>query len=162
MASVSAANARLRLDAAVVEFSRCVESLSPDQLLAPLGKWTPRDIVAHLIGWNRYVVRGSRQLQRGELPFYDVDPGENFSKVNAALVKEYPSADRVELVAELRTSTDELCEFLEGLDEADWTRDFGVRHGDEVLTIGATVDELIRDYPHHGEQIETWVDTLSS
>ena len=159
---MSAAKARGRFEAAVAEFIRCIEALSSDQLLAPLGKWTPRDIVAHLIGWNRYVVRGSRQLQRGELPFYDVDPGENFGKVNAALVEEYPEADGVELLSELRKSADELCAFLDALEESEWQRDFGVRHGDEVLTIRGTVDELIRDYPHHREQIETWVDTPSS
>jgi len=159
---VSAARARERFEDAVEQFSRCVASLSSEQLLAPLGKWTPRDIVAHLIGWNRYVVRGSRQLQRGELPFYDVDPGEDFSKVNATLVQEYAATGRRELLAELRESADELCAFLVGLDESEWERDFGVRSGDQVLTIGGTVDELIRDYPHHREQIETWVDTLSS
>ena len=159
---MTAAHAIERMQVGVAEFTRCIESLPSNQFLAPLGNWTPRDIVAHLIGWNRYVVRGSRQLQRGELPFYDVDPGENFSKVNAALVKEYPSVDSGELLSQLRASAEELREFLAELDESDWDRDFGVRHNEEVLTIGGSVDELIRDYPHHQEQIEAWASSSSS
>ena len=158
---VSVAEARRRIAAEVSAFSAVVDSLAPGQLLAPLGNWSPRDIVAHLIGWNRHVVRGSRQLQLGELPFYDEDPGEDFSNVNAELIREYRSTDPNELLTELRASADELSEFLARLDEADWARDFGVRHGGEALTISGTVGELIRDYPHHKEQIQRWRDSSS-
>ena len=47
--------------------------------------------------------------------------------------------------------------YLEGLDPHDWSRTWGVRHGDELLTIGGTIDELIEDYGHHMQQIDRWV-----
>ena len=74
------------LDRSVKAFSQCVASLDEQRFLQKLNGWTPRDIVAHLVGWNRYVVKGGRQILRGELPFYDIDPGDNYSKVNAVLV----------------------------------------------------------------------------
>ncbi len=118
------------------------------------GRWSPRDIVAHLVGWNRHVIEGSRQILRGELPFYDLDPGEDYSKVNAALVREIATADRSRLLAELRASARELSRFLQALDPDEWRRDHGVRHAGSVVTVETTVDELIEDYFHHRRQIE--------
>ena len=122
-----------------------------------LNGWSPRDIVAHLIGWNRYIIEGSRQIVRGELPFYDVDPGDDYARINADLVRRYPSQDRAALLAELRSSAGELKGFLATLDPGRWSRDYGVRHGGEVVTIRNTVKDLIEDYDHHRKQIDDWV-----
>ena len=111
-------------------------------------------MVAHLIGWNRYIVRGGRQILCGELPFYDVDPGPNYSKVNAVLVREYADTDRSALLESLEASAGELMVFLRALDPSAWDRDFGVRHKGEMLTVKSTVDDLIADYHHHRVQLE--------
>jgi len=34
-----------------------------------------------------------------------------------------------------------------------WSRDYGVRHKAQTVTIRSTVDDLIVDYAHHSEQI---------
>jgi hypothetical protein len=135
-------------------FAACVRTLDSLDYLRPIGRWTPRDIVAHLIGWNRAVIVGSDQLRVGELPFYDVDPGPDYSKINAAFLREYPTTDRDQLLSELEESAKELGNYLQGLDSEDWERDFGVRHGAERLTIRGAADELIVDYGHHQRQIE--------
>ncbi len=137
----------------VREFRVAVEALSDDAFLGALGNWTPRDVVAHLIGWNRYFVRGSRELLEGELPFYEDDPGEDYSHVNARLVAEYPSEDRAELLAELDEAAHELAEFLHSLSEEQWRASTGVLHEGEELTIRQNVDWLIEDHHHHSEQI---------
>lgn len=143
---------RLRL--AVETFTASVLALSEEKFLAKLNGWSARDVVAHLIGWNRHVIEGSQQIQRGELPYYDLDPGENYSKVNAALVQLYDSTDKQLLLDQLQASALELKEFLKSLDDEGWARDFGVRHGGAEVTIRITVDELIDDYDHHRRQIE--------
>ena len=102
---------------AVETFAAPILRLSEETFLAKLNGWSPRDIVAHLIGWNRHVIRGSQQIQQGELPFYDLDPGLDYSKVNAALVRQYDSTDRKWLLDELHASVGELKEYLESLDE---------------------------------------------
>ncbi len=145
-----------RLDLAAEEFARCVTSLSEDFFLEGIDGWTPRDIVAHLIGWNRYVIEGCTQICRGELPFYDIDPGENYSKVNAVLIHEYSSKDRSKLLGELEMSVRELKRFLESLDPEIWDRDFGLRHEGSMLTVQNTVEEVVADYTHHRKQIEEW------
>ncbi len=143
-----------RLHLGVRDLSASVEALSPEAFISALGNWSPRDIVAHLIGWNRYIVRGCRQLMQGETPFYDLDPGEDYSKVNAHLVAKYSATNRSELLAELEESAAELERFVRTVSVDDWQRDSGVRHLGEVLTVGGTVSELIDDYFHHIGQIQ--------
>jgi hypothetical protein len=146
----------------VEAFEGCIRSLNQDQFLTPLNRWSPRDIVAHLIGWNRALIEGSNQIRKGELPFYDMDPGENYSKVNDAFVKDISSGSREELLAQLNTSAEELAGFLRTLSPGDWDQDYGVRHKQAVVTIRNTMDELIEDYDHHLRQIEDWFRKQSS
>ena len=141
------------LKRSVDAFERCVASLDEGTFLKPLRRWTPRDIVAHLVGWNRHVIEGSRQILTGELPFYDVDPGEDFANVNAELIRQYPSQDRDELLEELKSSERELTVFLRSVDESAWDGDFGVRNEGATITVRNTVDDLITDYAHHLEQL---------
>jgi hypothetical protein len=143
-----------QLRRSVETFAGSVVSLDEDLFLRKVTNWTARDMVAHLIGWNRYIVRGARQILRGELPFYDVDPGPDYSNVNAALVREYADTDRTALLESLVASTEELTAFLRTVDPDTWDRDFGVRHKGETLTVKSTVDDLIADYHHHREQLE--------
>jgi len=137
----------------VREIRVAVEALSENAFLGALGNWTPRDVVAHLIGWNRYSVRGAQQLLEGELPFYDSDPGKDYSKVNARIVAEYPSTSRSELLEEHEKAARELAEFLRSLTEEQWSGSTGVLLEGEELTIRQNVDWLIEDHHHHSEQI---------
>jgi hypothetical protein len=41
----------------VAAFEECIRSLQEDQFLRKLNHWSPRDIVAHLIGWNRALIQ---------------------------------------------------------------------------------------------------------
>jgi len=136
--------------------AKCVSSLPEESFLENLKKWSLRDIVAHLVGWNRYITAGSIQIMRGELPFYDDDPGENFCNVNAELIREHSTKNREKLLEELLSTADGLKQFLESLDTKDWDHDFGVRHNGQIITIKNTVDELIADYLHHTVQIKDW------
>ena len=148
-----------RLEKRLDELRRCVTSPDEHMFLRPIRQWSPRDIVAHLVGWNRYLVKGADQIMRGELPFYDIEPGENYSKVNAALVRTYSSTNRDELLDDLWASAQELGQYLRSLDTTQWDRDYGVRHAGAIITIRNSVDELIDDYHHHTEQISTWRET---
>jgi hypothetical protein len=146
-----------KFDQSIEGFVHCVASLNEEFFLKRPNHWSPRDVVAHLIGWNRYIIEGSNQIRRGELPFYDIDPGEDYCKVNDVLVLEYSSTDRQEMLDELKVSAQELKRFLRSLDSSEWSRDYGVRHKGAIITIQNTVDELIEDYDIHSERIEEWV-----
>ena len=148
-----------RLEKNLDDLHRCVSSLDQRMFLTPISRWSPRDVVAHLVGWNRYLVEGADQIRRGELPFYDIDPGDNYCNVNAVLVRRYSSTNREELLDDLRASAQDLKQFLRSLDPGEWDRDYGVRHAGATITIRNSVDELIDDYVHHREQIARWRQT---
>ncbi len=40
------------LDLAYKEFIQTAQELSLEDFVKPLGDWTPRDIMAHFIGWK--------------------------------------------------------------------------------------------------------------
>jgi hypothetical protein len=146
-----------KFDQSIEDFVHCVASLNEEFFLKRSDHWSPRDVVAHLIGWNRYTIEGSNQIRRGELPFYEIDPGEDCCKVNAVLILEYSSTDRQEMLDELQVSYHELKRFIQSLDSSEWSRDYGVRHKGAIITIQNTVDELIEDYDIHKERIKEWV-----
>jgi hypothetical protein len=151
------------LDTRIQVFVRCIDSLPEALFLKKMDKhWAPRDVVAHLIGWNRYTIEGCPQMRRGETPFYFIDPGDDFSKVNAVSVRKYHSRRRQKLVNELEASAQELRHFLLSLDPAEWEADHGVRWRGGRVTIRNTVDVLIRDYVLHRQQIEEWAKTAES
>lgn len=146
-----------KLTSSIEEFTKCVISLPENTFLHQFSEWSPRDVLAHLIGWNRYTVEGGEQIKKGETPFYFTDSGEDFSKVNAVLVTEYSSKDRRTLVNELKASSLELQGFLLSLDPIEWETDYGIRYEGGPVTIKNTVDALINEYVQHSEQIEKWV-----
>jgi hypothetical protein len=146
-----------KFDQSIEDFVHCVASLNEEFFLKRPNHWSPRDVVAHLIGWNRYTIEGSNQIRRGELPFYEIDPGEDCCKANAVLILEYSSTDRQEMLDELQVSYHELKRFIQSLDSSEWSRDYGVRHKGAIITIQNTVDELIEDYDIHKERIKEWV-----
>ncbi len=144
------------LAACAVEFAACIASLPQELFLAPMDAWAPRDVLAHLIGWNRYTVEGSRMLLRGEMPPFYVDAGDDFAAVNAVSVLKYASRERRALLAELEASLQELEQYLRTLSEDEW--EAGVEHGPHRVTIRNSVQALSADYANHRAQIERWAE----
>ena len=71
------------LELAYAEFMQTAKGLSPEDLMRPLGDWTPRDILAHFVGWNRITLVGCAELCEGVEPFYFHDGTNDYRKVNA-------------------------------------------------------------------------------
>ena len=105
------------LEAAYDAFVNTARDLSPEAFLASLGDWTPRDILAHFIGWNRITLVGCRELQEGKQPFYFYDGTNDYRKVNAGFFSQYTSKDREVLLREMATSMDMLVSYLEAVAE---------------------------------------------
>jgi len=145
-----------KLARCIEDFAGCIDSLPRKLFLKKIDDWSPRDILAHLIGWNRYTIEGGQQIARGETPSYFVDPGDDFCKVNAVLVRKYHSTNKRELLGELEVSARDLKQFLLSLDSVEWESDHGVSYEGGHVTIKNTVDALIGAYVQHEEQIKQW------
>ncbi len=144
----------VQFDMAFGHFVRLVESIRPEEFLASLGDWTPRDIVAHLVGWNRNVLVGCQQIQSGLQPFYHVDGPNDYRALNAEIIARFNSTDRPALLRELSKGRDLLVSYLEGVDEHEWNKDFGVQHyRGGPATIARAVESLTADYVNHAAEI---------
>ena len=137
-------------------FLQTARGLSPEAFQRSLGDWTPRDIVAHFIGWNRITLVGCGELREGVEPFYFHDGTNDYCKVNAKFLRQFDSQDRDTLLQEMAATKEALIAFLNTVHEAEWEADTGIVHyRGGPATVARCVDSLIRDYRKHREEIIT-------
>jgi hypothetical protein len=142
------------LETAYTAFMETMQGLSAEALLSSLDDWTPRDIAAHFIGWNRITLAGCSALREGAEPFYFYDGTNDYRKVNGKFFVQFPSTDRNELLNEIAVTKDVLVAYLKSIPEAEWELDTGVVHyRGNPATMARCVDSLIRDYRKHRQEI---------
>jgi hypothetical protein len=138
-------------------YAACMETmqvLSNENFLKSLGDWTPRDIAAHFIGWNRITLVGCSELREGVEPFYFYDGTNDYRKVNARFFEQFPSTDRDELLKEIAVTKDALAAYLTTIPESEWELDTGIVHyRGNPATVARCADSLIRDYRKHRQEI---------
>jgi len=142
------------LEAAFQAFVNTLQGLSREDLLRSLGDWTPRDIVAHFIGWNRITLVGCAELREGAEPFYFHDGTNDYRVVNAGFLRRYPSQDAGTLLSEMAATMRALVSYRTTVPDAEWDADTGIVHyRSGPATPARCVDSLIRDYRKHRDEI---------
>lgn len=142
------------LELAYEAFIQTAKDLSPEELMKSLGDWTPRDILAHFIGWNRITLVGCAEICEGIEPFYFYDGTNNYRKVNAPFFERFNSTDRDILLDQVRITKNTLVSYLWTIEENEWELDTQVVHyRGGPATVARCVDSLIRDYRKHREEI---------
>jgi len=142
------------LEAAFQAFVNTLQGLSREDLLRSLGDWTPRDIVAHFIGWNRITLVGCAELREGVEPFYFHDGTNDYRVVNAGSFRRYSSLDAGTLLSEMAATMRALVSYLTTVPDAEWDADTGIVHyRSGPATPARCVDSLIRDYRKHRDEI---------
>jgi hypothetical protein len=142
------------LETAYAAFMETIKGLSMESFLKSLGDWNARDIAAHFIGWHRITVAGCSALREGAEPFYFYDGTNDYRKVNAKFLKQFPSTDRDELLKEIEATMDILIAYLKTISASEWELDTGVVHYRAgPATVARCVDSLIRDYRKHRQEI---------
>jgi hypothetical protein len=150
------------LEEAVERFRACILLLPEAVFLTPMDGWAPRDVLAHLIGWNRHTIDGCRDILDGRKPKYLTDAANDFSNVNAESVQRYSSDDKDALLAELDKSFGELRDYMRSVDPKQWEAHGGVTHAEWVIAAPDSVDALRDDYDAHRSEIERWSSALGS
>ena len=145
-----------RLEEAHDRFRACIRLLPEALFTTLMDGWSPRDVVAHLVGWNRHTVAGCRDILDGRKPKYLADHVHDFSNVNAESIERYSTDDRDELLTELDKSFAELRVYLESVDAKQWEAHCGVPYDQWVIYAPHSVDALCDDYDAHREEIERW------
>lgn len=139
---------------AVESFCRVVAELPEERFLTRMNGWTPRDVVAHLVGWNRMTIEGSNEILRGEAPAYLDDVDADFRHVNAASVKVHAETARDLLLSKLTDTAKEVRTFVRELDPDGWRASIRFRRW--TISVADCVDGLQQDYDVHRERIEAW------
>jgi hypothetical protein len=143
-----------QFDRAYEDFVSLVKSMGPDHFLRSLGDWTPRDIVAHLVGWNHNIRLGCQQIQTGAAPSYHSDAPNDYRNLNAEFIARYNATDQAMLLGQLAQGKDQLRTYLAGVAEHDWDKDFGAKHyRGGPATVGRSVESLTGDYLEHAREI---------
>lgn len=153
---VSPEERRAALRESLDRFVGVVEGLPDERFLHVDGGRTPRDITAHLIGWNYYAIEASEFIGRGEVPPSLVDPGPDFSRVNGESMARFPSRDKGELLGQLRESGVAYDAMLRDLPAAEWGDNHGVVRGKWQVTNDSFVEIMIGEFDHHRQEIESW------
>lgn len=134
-----------------LEWADSLRSMTEQQADAPFqeGKWSPKEIFMHMAEWDRFTFE--HRLQRlGESEILeDVEWGP-FNEQAAKLAKEYSFLEVIALAKKYRQ---QIIDWLEGVDEADWTKPFNI--GEHVLTLKEYFTDFVWHDSHHKKQIES-------
>lgn len=142
------------LRTAHADFVACIRALPEAEFLTPMNGWAPRDVVAHLIGWNRLMVQSSRSILAGEPPAYYADAPNDYRNINGAFIAAYSSKSREELLRQLDSTMKDLELYLAGLPRFELLADRGVRHySGEPATVKRIIASLAGDYELHTRQV---------
>lgn len=145
------------MEHAFQKFSELVASLSDEQFLTPMNGWTPRDVIAHLIGWNILMIESSLSILAGNPPIYYGDAPNDYSHINARFTEKYSSQSKQELLSELCLSMRKFIEFVSSLPDKELTNNHGVMHySGAPATISKIINSLAGDYQSHTHQIKNW------
>lgn len=142
------------LEVAYEAFIETLKKLSPEKFTASLGDWTPRDIAAHFIGWNRITLVGCSELREGVEPFYFYDGTNDYRKVNEKFLQHYQSTSVDEMLKDIASTKEALTSYLKTIPESEWELDTGIVHyRKDTATVARCVDSLVRDYRKHRQEI---------
>ena len=146
-----------QLESAVEKFSEVIRNRPESLFLTPIDDWTPRDVTAHLVWWNRNIFAACKSLQEGKAPAYYADASNDYRNINARAIAEFPSKDRRVLLEQMNDTLQEFKSYLLALDPKEWDADRGVTHyRGGAATIRRVVQSLTGDYENHTRQIQNW------
>ena len=80
-----------------------------------LGEWSVKDLLAHLVGWDRTNREAVGEILAGKKPSFWVHYGRGWQSYNVRLVTEYRRDDLAEMIATVEQSHRELIDYLQSV-----------------------------------------------
>lgn len=118
-----------------------------------LGIWSVKDLLAHLVGWDKANLRAAKSILKGQVPSFYEHSDRDWQTYNAMLVKKYRKDSFEELLASARDSHEKLIEFLRTVPPENFNKDFGVRFRGYKVTIQRLLEAETKDEQTHYQQI---------
>ena len=159
--SVKTENLVPTLELAYDDFCKCILSLPDLLLVSDMNGWSPRDVIAHLIGWNQHMIEASSAILHGQTPAYYADAPNDYRNINARMVLTYSSRSKEELLAEMESSMKTFRQFIASLGPEELVDSHGVlHHSGRPATVAGIIESLTQDYQHHALEIQQWRENL--
>jgi DinB superfamily len=139
-----------RLDKAWTEFTSSYAGLSEVQLLEPgvTGRWSVRDIIAHVSWWEEEALKHLPLIvDDGRPPRYSTTYG-GIDAFNALMTEQRSHLSLAEVFEGQRNTHQRLLEFLQGIPEVQLASTTRFRHRLRLDTYG--------HYPKHADAVRRW------
>ena len=118
-----------------------------------LGIWSIKDLVAHLIGWDKTNLQAVKSVLNGQVPSFYEHRDPDWRTYNAMLVKKYMKGSTQELIATAKRSQERLLQLLQTIPPEHLNEDFGVRFRGYKVTIQRLLEAETEDEQIHYKQI---------
>ena len=134
----------------LTEVSKLSET-AQDQVF--LGIWSTKDLLAHLIGWDKTNLEAAKSVLKGQVPAFYEHRDSDWRTYNAMLVKKYKKDSIQELIAAAKDSQEKLIQFLQTIPPESFNKDFDVRFRGYKVTIQRLLEAEAKDEQTHLQQI---------
>lgn len=124
-----------------------------------LGKWTVADFVGHLIGWDIWGRKATKEILQGKLPSYYADEEPDWVRINDKLVKNYKKGNKKDLLAAVKKSHTQLLAELKKVPEKLLDKDFNIRFEGKKITLTSDTMDQALDEEIHLKQVRNWLKT---
>ena len=123
-----------------------------------LGKWSIKDLIAHLIGWDYTNIEAVKDIRLGRSPGVFQHWNPDWSAYNARLVKQYKRENFTELLESVRRSHQALLDFVSTIPAQEIEQDFGIRSPRGAnITVEWFLQFEVDDEGQHYQQIKDWM-----
>jgi hypothetical protein len=118
-----------------------------------LGIWSIKDLVAHLIGWDKTNLAATKSVLAGQVPGFYEHRDPDWRTYNAILVKKNKKNSSPELITTAKDSQQRLIKFLQTIPPENFNKNFGVRFHGYKVTIQRLLEAEAEDEQTHLQQI---------
>jgi hypothetical protein len=118
-----------------------------------LGRWSIKDLLAHLIGWDLTNLNAVKSVLNGKAPDFYQHHDRDWQAYNGILVRKHINDSLQELLTNARESQGQLLEFLQTIPPEKFNKDFGVRVRGYKVTIQRLLEAEQKDEQIHLGQI---------
>ena len=123
-----------------------------------LGIWSPREMLAHLAGWDDTNCNAADEVLAGELPtfykFYD----KGWVSYNAMLVQKYTCSGCGDLLLRVRESHEKMIASFGLIPAREIWKDRGIRARGWKVTIGRLLQAELSDEEEHYSQLKAFIE----
>lgn len=121
-----------------------------------LGIWSIKDLLAHLIGWDKTNLNAIKSVMQNQAPPFYEHHDHDWQTYNGMLVRKNRKDSIEELFATAKDSHERLIKFLQTVPPEHFNKDFGVRFRGYKVTIQRLIEAETKDEQTHCEQIRSF------